>query len=344
MARDVRAALSHKNIPSHLHDSHSFTVSCMMNSRAQSTMLRYDSHWSRFRSWCLSAKFSYLPAEPFHVAMFLSSVLRDAFRLKLTYAPVKAASAAIFAAHDLAGFSAVTDHPSVNAVRSCAQRYLESSGGANRKDPLSLGLCLATASALTQPTSQSLLNLQVAAFIMVCFTGFLRYDDACNIFADEIRFYDSHMEIFISKRKNDQFRKGSVICVAKGSSHSCPVFLLQSLISRAGASSRHVPVFCSFVRGSCSTYRSPLKAWPYAEARGHVLTSLSATAGMSLSQFSKRYGLHSLRSGGATFVAKEGVPDHIFQAHGAWRTTTAMHAYIDRSLDNKLLPTTTMHY
>ena len=35
---------------------------------------------------------------------------------------------------------------------------------------------------------------------------------------------------------------------------------------------------------------------------------------MSFADFTDRYGLHSLRSGGATLVAKEDVPDHIFHA------------------------------
>jgi hypothetical protein len=56
---------------------------------------------------------------------------------------------------------------------------------------------------------------------------------------------------------------------------------------------------------------------------------------MSFANFTDRYGLNSVRSVGATLVAKEGVPDHIFQA---------MHAYIERPIANKLLPTRAMHY
>ena len=46
----------------------------------------------------------------------------------------------------------------------------------------------------------------------------------------------------------------------------------------------------------------------------------------------------------ATLVAKEGVPDHIFQAHRAWRSSQARHAYIERPVANKLLPTRAMYY
>ena len=32
----------------------------------------------------------------------------------------------------------------------------------------------------------------------------------------------------------------------------------------------------------------------------------------------KQFGLHSLRSGGATAVAQAGVPDRLFKRHGRW--------------------------
>ena len=61
---------------------------------------------------------------------------------------------------------------------------------------------------------------------------------------------------------------------------------------------------------------------------------MADSAHMSFANFTDRYGLNSVRSVGATLVAKEGVPDHIFQA---------MHAYIERPIANKLLPTRAMH-
>jgi len=144
-----------------------------------------------------------------HVAMFLSKSLRFALSRGLTYSTTKAASAAIFTAYNLAGLDDVTSHSFVQAVRSCAQRPL-SSGGQFRKAPLSLDLCIITVSFLLHPSQSTLLNRQIVRFIMVCFSGFLRYDCACQIFADEVRFYSSHIEIFLAKRKNDQFRSGSV--------------------------------------------------------------------------------------------------------------------------------------
>jgi len=212
----------------------------------------------------------------------------------------------------MAGLDDVTSHSFVQAVRSCAQRSL-SSGGQFRKAPLSLDLCTISVSFLLQPSQSTLLNLQITSFIMVCFSGFLRYDCACQIFADEVRFYSSQMEICLAKRKNDQFRSGSVVCIARGKSLSCPVSLLKSLLVKAGSLDKHVPVFA-------------------------VLKNFAPQISPGLTP------LLTLLTPLLTLVAKEGVPDHIFQAHGAWRFSQAMHANIERPIAIKLLPTRAMHY
>jgi hypothetical protein len=179
---------------------------------------------------------------------------------------------------------------------------------------------------------------------MVCFSGFLRYDCACQIVADEARFYSSHMKIFLSKKKSDQFRSGSVVCIARGKSLSCPVSLFKSLLVKAGSLGKHVPDFRSFKKGSSDKFCPSNQPWSYSFARARVLQALADSAHMSFAGFTDRYNLHSFRSGGATLVAKEGVPDHISQAHGVRRSSQAMHAYIERPIANKLLPTRAMHY
>ena len=144
---DVSKFLFGKCPAPNLKAEYTYTLSCISQSRCQKTLLRYNAHWFRFRSWCQQNKLSFLPADPMHVAMFLSNSLRFALSRGLTYSSIKAASAAIFTAHDMAGLDDVTSHSFVQAVRSCAQRSL-SSGGQFRKAPLSLDLCTITVSFL----------------------------------------------------------------------------------------------------------------------------------------------------------------------------------------------------
>ena len=45
----------------------------------------------------------------------------------------------------------------------------------------------------------------------------------------------------------------------------------------------------------------------------------------------KQFGLHSLRSGGATAAANSGVPDRLFKRHGRWRSESAKDGYVKDS-------------
>ena len=45
-----------------------------------------------------------------------------------------------------------------------------------------------------------------------------------------------------------------------------------------------------------------------------------------------KFGLHSLRSGGATMAANSGVNDRVFQRHGRWKSVQAKDTYVDDDL------------
>ena len=49
-----------------------------------------------------------------------------------------------------------------------------------------------------------------------------------------------------------------------------------------------------------------------------------------------KFGLHSLRSGGATMVANSGVNDRVFQQNGHWKSEQAKDTYVDDNLEQRL--------
>jgi len=56
----------------------------------------------------------------------------------------------------------------------------------------------------------------------------------------------------------------------------------------------------------------------------------------AFSQFgfpAKLFGLHSLRSGGATAAANAGVNDRLFKHHGRWRSDKAKDGYVKDNLE-----------
>ena len=50
----------------------------------------------------------------------------------------------------------------------------------------------------------------------------------------------------------------------------------------------------------------------------------------------KSYGLHSLRSGGATSAAQFGISDRLFKRHGRWKSVSAKDGYVKDDLSQKL--------
>ena len=61
---------------------------------------------------------------------------------------------------------------------------------------------------------------------------------------------------------------------------------------------------------------------------------LDALANLGLDK--SKYGLHSLRSGGASTAANVGVSDRLFKKHGRWVSENAKDGYVHESLDEKL--------
>ena len=49
-----------------------------------------------------------------------------------------------------------------------------------------------------------------------------------------------------------------------------------------------------------------------------------------------RFGLHSLRVGGATAAANAGVQDCLFRRHGRWRSEGAKDGYVEDSAEKRL--------
>ena len=52
-------------------------------------------------------------------------------------------------------------------------------------------------------------EVQVAALFALGFFGFVRWDDLSRLTVENLRFADTHLAIFLTQRKNDQFPNGS---------------------------------------------------------------------------------------------------------------------------------------
>ena len=53
----------------------------------------------------------------------------------------------------------------------------------------------------------------------------------------------------------------------------------------------------------------------------------------------RKFGVHSLRAGGATAAANAGVPDRLFKRRGRWKSETAKDGYVKDNLAERLTVT-----
>lgn len=165
----------------------------------------------------------------------------------------------------------------------------------------------------------------------MAFAGFLRSSELLNIRICDIVFYDSYMDIFMESSKTDKYRDGAWILIAKTNSKLCPVENVRKLILWGKLSDEDY-LFCniSLTKNGYKT-RKANKRMSYTNMREIFLEALEPHV-----DDVKKYCLHSLRSGGATIAANNGVKDRLFKRHGLWISESAKDGYIKDSIHERL--------
>ena len=119
------------------------------------------------------------------------------------------------------------------------------------------------------------------------------------------------------------------VLISKTNTPTCPVNMLLRYFHLAeipADSTDYIfrPLFCC---KSVNSYKLRSGKLSHTTARKILLSALE-TLGLS----KKYFGLHSLRSGGATAAAAAKVEDRLFKKHGRWRTDKAKDGY-DKAKD-----------
>ena len=79
----------------------------------------------------------------------------------------------------------------------------------------------------------NLLHRRNFTMMILCFSSFLRYNEAANLKLGDVVFCDSYLKVFIEKSKTDQFREGAWVFIAKVDSDICPTKVLREYIDEA---------------------------------------------------------------------------------------------------------------
>ena len=147
------------------------------------------------------------------------------------------------------------------------------------------------------------------------FVGFLRWDDLSQIRACDIDFHLGFMKVFLEKCKKDQFREGSWIYIAETETRYFPVSLLKHFI-QVGEHSLDSFLFrkISHTKAGFKLRKQKLSYSRALELFKKQLKSIHLDPSL--------YGLHSLRSGGASLAASIGIPDRLIMRHGGMAIRT----------------------
>ena len=163
--------------------------------------------------------------------------------------------------------------------------------------------------------------------------GFLSFSELSNLKRSDFILHNTHMSIFIEKSKTDIYRKGHWLHLTKLNSNLCPLDLTKRYFVLVGIDKQ-----CDkyIFRGIENTkngqkLRKINKPLSYTTVRGHVL-DLLANIGLDPTKF----GLHSLRSGGASAAANLGVNAKLFKKHGRWKSDKVKDSYVHEDIESKL--------
>ncbi len=280
----------------------------MGEARADSTCRSYNNGFKRFRVWAESHGLSAcVPVTPLHCALYLLSLVQSSDSIS----PVINAFYSLRYVHVVVGLASPTENTLVQNVLEAGKRKL--CKPVSKKKPITISQIR---SLFFMSNCQSCLkDSRLMTMILVAFCGFLRSCELLNIARCDINFHDQYMSIFIEASKTDVYRDGAWVVIAATTTELCPVKHMKDYLEMANIHPESDEfVFRSLVfREGKYALREENRPLSYTRLRELFLSGIAPVVDdVSL------YGLHSLRSGGATAAANNGIPDRLFKRHGRW--------------------------
>ena len=179
-----------------------------------------------------SSRCFFLPADSVVFALYIVSLIQQT-------RSVSALNSAVYGViwvQKKSGYQEPSEYLVVKQVVDAAMRFLARQ--AERKEPLSSFQVWKVIGCLEK---DNLDDLQLTALFSLGFFGFLQWDDLHHLSVDCFYFADSHVAIFLEKRKNGQFR-GLWVFGARCSTPPCPVKIIEKFV-RIANHSKGSPLF-----------------------------------------------------------------------------------------------------
>lgn len=303
-----------------------FPQYCLL-SRADSTRKKYEYAFKAFCKWSDLHKLPYLPATDISVSLYLIHVSE----MSKSSSTINDIVYSVSWAHRLAGLTDPCKSDLVNLVREGSHRKVGHL--VTKKEPVTPEI-LSKIVHIYGNENCDLKNVRIATIFLLCYSGFLRFSELANLRSSDIVLFTSHVKLFLFKSKTDIYREGRDVVIARTGSVTCPVNMLERYLKLADIqkTSREFIFRPLYLCKSENTFKlRPTGQLTYTRAREIFISALQ-----SIGLDHKKFGLHSLRSGGATAAAAAGVDNRLFKKHGRWKTDTAKDGYVKESLADRL--------
>ena len=279
---------------------------------AQGTLRNLRSQWKAFIRFCREFQLVPLPASSSTISCFLVylSQRTSSYRYILNHMN----SIRIFHLYYDLPYGALSSF-SVLLTTMGLKRLLGTH--TNQKHPVTLEMLRRIYGLLdTSIASQSALW----CLFLVAFFSFIRksnltapsaqaFDPEKHLTREDIKFTSQGAFLRIRWSKTRQHREGILLVPLPliPDSELCPVTAIRHYFSLVPAPPRS-PFFC-VPHGRCL---SPLTSYTFANTFKKLVSVLGLDP--------RNYSPHSFRRGGATYAFQAGVPDHLIQIHGDWRS------------------------
>ncbi|KAK3104500.1 hypothetical protein FSP39_003510 [Pinctada imbricata] len=296
-------------------------------SKSINTVKKYRYGFKEWCEWCKKFNsISTVPASDYHVCLFIMSLMRN----NASVSKIEQAIYSISWAQYIAGYDNPCESVLVKNIVEGARRKL--SRPVVKKEPITPDILCKLVERFGM--SDNLYDKRIVTMCLIGYASFMRFSELSSIRISDLDLSDNKVSIFIEKSKTDKYRDGSWIHIAKTDKITCPVKMLLQYIKLADLKlndDNYLFRQVSFCRSSGSYVLRKSGKLSYTRVRELLLEKLSAL-GMEASKF----GLHSLRSGGATAAANAGVPDRLFKKHGRWKSEKAKDGYVRENVNTAL--------
>ncbi|XP_045206149.2 integrase/recombinase xerD homolog [Mercenaria mercenaria] len=297
------------------------------SSKEQSTLRNY-----KYSKWCSQFGFSYLPASPVTLALYLVSLIQ----LEDKPCGKSKLNLAFYSVNNMHELACLESPCKDKWLKLCLEGCLRKvSRPIEKKEPISPEILKQLVLKFASENC-SLGNLRIVTLCVLSSAGFLRISEAFNLKRSDIELFDSYCSLYIEKSKTDVYRDGQHVVIAKTGNFSCPVSLLERYLHSARIpehSTEHIfrPMQAGKHCRDCGL-RTPLnKPLSYTRTR-EIFKDMLTAIGIDAS----RYGLHSFRSGAATVSANLNTTDRLWKRHGRWKNVSAKDGYVKDSIKKRL--------